>query len=275
MGTPNDDPYSQGHGGMMQYGRTEIILCEDAVDLGRRAAGDVAALMRDLLAQRDAVRIVLAAGESQNTFLDALAAEPDLAWGRVTCFNMDEFWEPAMDRRFTCAFQLGRQLYERVRPGTVHAIACHAPDAEAEARRFARALQQAGPIDILCAGIGTSGHLAFNEPGQTRFDDSLDVRVVDIAEQSRRQLMDDPNFREKGEIPARGITMTIPALLRADHVFTIVPLGLKRDILTRVLATPEPDEDLPATILSTAAGRLYVDRDSCPVSLLNGRVTGS
>ena len=63
--------------------------------------------------------------------------------------------------------------------------------------------------------------------------------------------------------------MTIPAILSARTIFTIVPLGLKREILTRLLATPTPTEDLPASILSTVEGTLFVDRDSAPPALLD------
>ena len=87
---------------------------------------------------------------------------------------------------------------------------------------------------------------------------------MDVAEQSRKQLAADPNFRDLPQIPAKGITMTIPAMLTAKHVFTIVPLALKRAIVTRLLATPEPTEDLPASILSTVEGKLFLDRNSCP-----------
>jgi glucosamine-6-phosphate deaminase len=128
-------------------------------------------------------------------------------------------------------------------------------------------MRDAGPMDVLCQGIGRSGHLAFNEPGGTDFDDPKWVRVVEIVEASRQQLMDDPNFKEIGKIPARGITMTIPALLSARHVFTMVPLATKREILTKVLSINEPTTEFPATILSRHEGTLFVDWDSCPAFL--------
>jgi 6-phosphogluconolactonase/glucosamine-6-phosphate isomerase/deaminase len=62
--------------------------------------------------------------------------------------------------------------------------------------------------------------------------------------------------------------MTIPALLGAADVFTMVPLALKRDILTRMVAISEPTTDLPATILLRTPGDLFVDRNSCPRSLI-------
>ena len=252
----------------MNYGKTNIVLCRDFEDLGQRAGADVAAVMRELLGRQDEIRMVFAAAESQITFLDSLAPQPDLDWSRVVCFNMDDFWEPKLSSTFTCGRQTKTQLYDKVKPKAFHLIDANAADPQIEAERFESILKQNLPLDILCQGIGTSGHLALNEPGITRFDDPAWVKVVDIAEQSKRQLREDPNFKELGYIPEKGITMTISALRTARHVFTMVPLALKRDVLTRVLSTPEPDENLPATILSLLAGNLYVDKDSCPLELL-------
>ncbi len=133
-------------------------------------------------------------------------------------------------------------------------------------RRNARveALVREGPIDVVCQGIGTSGHLALNEPGDTDFGAQRWVRVVELVEQSKIQLRDDPNFKDLGYIPDRGISMTIPAILSARHIYTMVPLALKKPILTRLAAMVEPSEDLPASIIGTVEGRLFVDRDSCP-----------
>ena len=57
--------------------------------------------------------------------------------------------------------------------------------------------------------------------------------------------------------------MTIPALARYSHIFIVVPLALKRNILTRVLCVESPGESLPATILNHEPGWLYMDEDSC------------
>jgi glucosamine-6-phosphate deaminase len=257
-----------GRRDMMHYGRTRILICRDEHDLGARAASAVAAAMRTLLAQGDEIRMIFAAGESQNTFLAALSQEPDVDWARVVCFNMDDFWDPRMPEEFTCGHQTRTQLYEHVRPKQFHLVRFNAPDPQAEARRFGGLIANAGEMHILCQGIGTSGHLALNEPGAADFADPEPVRVVDLVEQSKRQLRADPNFQGLGYIPEKGITMTIPAMLAAQHRFTMVPLGLKRDILTRMLAITEPTAGLPATILYRTPGELYVDRNSCPVSLL-------
>ena len=68
--------------------------------------------------------------------------------------------------------------------------------------------------------------------------------------------------------------MTIPLLVSARHIFTMVPLGLKRPILERLLALNTPSVALPASILLECAGNLYVNGDSCPRQLL-AQDTGS
>lgn len=248
----------------MMYGQTRIVRCTTAQDLGIRAAAAVAKVLKARLASQKRVRALFAAGESQTTFFAALIKEPGIDWQRVECFNVDDFWDPRLPDRFSCGYQTRTQLYERVNPGRVEQVKYNAPDADAEAARFERVLRDAGPIDILTQGIGTSGHLALDEPGQTDFNDPAWVRVVDVAETSKRQLREDPNFRDLGYIPEKGITMTVPALMLPPDRFTIVPLALKRPILTRLAATRTPTTDLPASILLNHAGDLFVDQDSCP-----------
>ena len=251
----------------MNYGKTQVVVCKDEKDLGVRSAQAVAAKMRELLSSKAQISIIFAAGESQITFLDALAQESDIDWGRVVCFNMDDFWDPKIPERYTCGYQTRIQLYDKVHPKAFHLVRCNAASPDEEAKRFESLLRSSGTIDILCQGIGTSGHLALNEPLATDFKDPNWVKVVAIADQSKRQLIEDPNFKEFGYIPDKGITMTIPALLSAQNVYTMVPLGLKRDILTKLFETQQPTSSLPASILTVDEGTLFVDRNSCPAAV--------
>ena len=245
------------------YGRTEIVLCDDAADLGKKSAGAVAKTVRSLLAEKEELRVVLAAGESQSTFLNALACEAGIDWRRVECFNIDDFWDVRMPEKFTCGYQTTKELYCKINAGAVNLVRFDAVDPEAECLRFEKLLREK-PIDILCQGIGTSGHLALNEPFDTDFNDEKWVRLVNVAEQSKRQLRADPNFKALGYIPEKGITMTIPAILSAKFCYTMVPLKLKKEILAKLADIDMPAESLPASILLNRDGILFTDRNSCP-----------
>jgi glucosamine-6-phosphate deaminase len=245
------------------YGQTRVTICKDNFALGQCAASAVSRRLRELAEQQEVVRAVFAAGESHSSFLIALSNEPGIPWERIDCFNIDDFWDPRIPRKYTCGYQTSLQLYDCVNPRSVNLVNYNADDPDAEARRFSELLREQ-PIDILCQGIGTSGHLGLNEPDTTDFGDHLWVRVVDVAEQSKRQLRDDPNFKALGYIPDKGITLTIPAILSARYCFTMVPLGLKKPILTRLAAAKEPTQALPASVLLANEGELFVDEDSCP-----------
>jgi glucosamine-6-phosphate deaminase len=253
----------------MKFGRTKVVLCQDAAKLGKRSASDVGNKIRELLNKQEKIRMIFAAGESQITFLDALAREKDINWKRIICFNMDDFYDVKIPEIYTCGYQTRRQLYDRVSPGRVYQVRYNAPDPHEEARRFESIMLSEGKFDILCQGIGTSGHLALNEPFDTDFEDKAWVRVVNLAEQSMIQLREDPNFKALGYIPAKGITMTIPALMSAKNVYTMVPLALKRPILEKLFIMKTPTAELPASILLQVESTLYIDRDSCPEGLIS------
>jgi len=253
----------------MRYGKTTVIICRDEFELGSKAAADVAGKIRELLARQDEIRIAFAAGESQMTYLDALAKEKNIDWQKITCFNVDDFYDTRVPDKFTCGYQTRKQLYDKVRPKRVHLVRYNAPDPDEEAGRFEKIIREEGSLDILCQGIGTSGHLALNEPFDTDFEDKDLVKVVNLAEQSKRQLEKDPNFKALGYIPSKGITMTIPCLMSAKNIFTIVPLGLKRQIMERLFALKKPTADLPASILLKFPGILYVDSNSCPANIVS------
>lgn len=253
----------------MHYGKTKVILSNDENELGKKAAKDVSDKIRELLDKQDEIKMIFSSAQSQMAFFDALTIEEKIDWQRVICFNVDDFHDVRMPEDYTCGFLTKELLYIKVNPKRVHLIKYDAPDAQTEAERFANLLKEEGDIDILCLGIGQSGHLALNEPFETDFEDAEAVKVVDIVEESKKQLMNDPHFKRLGYIPEREITMTIPTFLSAKNTYTMVPLSNKRPILERLFKLDKPTTDLPASILLNVDVFLYVDKYSCPADLLS------
>ncbi len=56
-----------------------------------------------------------AAGESQGSFCPALARQLDIDWPRVTCFNMDDFWDTRLPQQYTCGDQTRRPIPKQKR----------------------------------------------------------------------------------------------------------------------------------------------------------------
>lgn len=230
--------------------------------MGEAAAGDIADALREALARQAEVRMVFAAAPSQAQMLAALCAAPGIDWRRVTAFHMDEYigLAPHAPERF--AKWLDDNLFERVPFARVHRLV-PGPDPVVTAAHYAERLAEA-PIDLVCLGIGVNGHIAFNDPPVADFDDSLDVKVVQLDDQCRQQQVDDECFARFEDVPEEAITLTVPRLMRATKLFCVVPGRLKQDAVRATLYGPISTQ-CPASILRDHPDcTLYLDAESDP-----------
>jgi len=230
-------------------------------DMGTTAAFDAAEYIRQLIRGQGWARVVFAAAPSQNEFLAALSAAPGMDWARVEAFHMDEYVGLAGDAPQGFGNFLRARLFERVRPGRVEYIDGSAKDAEAECRRYAELLRER-PVDIVCAGIGENGHLAFNDPPVADFNDPKVVKVVTLDEVCRMQQVHDGAFATIGDVPKMALSLTIPALMAAKRIYCIVP-GPTKTVAVRKTVKDPVSTACPATIMRRHPNAvLYLDRDS-------------
>lgn len=190
-------------------------------EMGIAAAERAAATIRDAVARNDRARVVIATGNSQFAFVEALR-DQHIPWSRVTVFHMDEYIGIEADH--TAAFRrwIRERIEEPFRPAHVHYIEGDAPDAEAEAARYEALLREA-PLDLVCMGIGENGHLAFNEPNVADFDDDRWARIITLTDSSVQQQVGEGHFPDEASTPRTAISLTIPALLSAAVVQVCAP----------------------------------------------------
>ena len=243
-----------------QYGQMEVGIYESNAAMGKAAAGDLAQILLRAIAERGEAAIIVATGNSQLTFMEALRGEPGIAWDCVTIFHMDEYLgmpegHPASFRRF-----IREKLAEPVGARQFHGIAGDADDIGAEMERYRRLLEEHRPVACVL-GIGENGHLAFNDP-PADFASTRTMRVVTLAESARRQQVGEGHFATLADVPTQALTLTIPALLTPPHVLGVVPEARKAEAVRRALEGPVTP-DCPASILRTHSNvRLYLDRGS-------------
>lgn len=230
---------------------------------GEAAANALAGALRD----GGKARIIVATGNSQLETVNALAQGPGIDWRRVEVFHMDEYaglpgGHPAGFRRW-----VKEKLVDRVHPGEVHYIEGDAPDLEQECARYAQLLC-AAPIDLCLLGIGENGHLAFNDPHVADFSDPLAVKRVTLDEVCRQQQVGEGHFPSPADVPAQAVTLTIPALMRAERIICSVPERRKAEAVRQALEGPVA-EQCPASQLRThPRATIYLDAESA--SLLTG-----
>lgn len=230
-------------------------------EMGEKAAKDASRTIQELLTQKSEINIIFAAAPSQNEFLKYLSEDPSIPWDRINAFHMDEY--VGIDENAPQAFGnfLKERLFGKVPFKSVHYLDGQAKDLSSECKRYGELLHN-HPVDLVCLGIGENGHIAFNDPSVANFNDPETVKIVDLEEVSRQQQVNDGCFPNIDSVPKKAFTVTIPALLKADHLFCIVPSKLKAEAVYKTLNDPV-SEKCPATILRTKKGAvLYLDNES-------------
>lgn len=240
----------------------KIVTHPDKTDGGRAAARQGAAALRAELARRGAATIVVATGMSQFEMLDALVREPEIDWGKVTAFHLDEYVglpesHPASFRRYL------RERFVQRLPTPLAAF--HAIDGDgdpaAECARVGALLRDAGPICVAFIGIGENGHIAFNDP-PADFRTEEPYLVVTLDDACRRQQLGEGWFPTLADVPTRAISMSVRQILKADEIVCVAPDARKAEAVRASVEGPVTPA-VPASILQTHPNvALYCDAAS-------------
>ncbi len=241
--------------------RMHISIHADRPALGRAAAAEAAAAIRDACRSGARANVVIATGASQFEVLSELRATQDIPWDRITLFHLDEYVglpadHPASFRRY---------LHERfvdllpVPPAAFHEVD-GSIDPHVECRRLA-ALVPAGHFDVALIGIGENGHLAFNDP-PADFATHDPYLVVSLDEGCRRQQVGEGWFPTMADVPTQAISMSVNRILATKTLICSVPGPQKAQAVQATVEGPITP-DVPASILHRHPDcRLHLDRES-------------
>src|SRR5690349_18486544 len=146
----------------------EVIILADAGEIGSVAADAFGALLDR---KPDAV-LGLATGSSPLAVYDELAARcaaGEISFRHARGFTLDEYIGLPADHPERYRNVIDTVFVSRVdfAPGAVQGPDGLAPDIPVACESYERAIRDAGGVDLQILGIGTDGHIAFNEPGSS------------------------------------------------------------------------------------------------------------
>ena len=132
-----------------------------------------------------------------------------------------------------------------------------AQDIPAEAARYEAAIADAGGVDVQVLGIGTDGHLGFNEPGSSL---ASRTRVKTLTRQTRA---DNARFFDSiDDVPQHVLTQGLGTILDARHLVLIATGAGKADAVATAVEGPL-SAFCPATILQLhPRATVVVDEDA-------------
>lgn len=257
----------------------EKKIYKNAEEMGKAAAKDVAALLREYTAKRKKRVVVnFAAAPSQDTFLAALSMEKGIDWKKVIAIHLDEYVDLERGHPNTFESYLNAHLFSKIKiPAEnvyyIKALKGSAKEIAAKYGKFVKSavtgVRRNKGIYFACIGIGVNGHIAFNEPHVNKRTPEWVIPVKIDSVSVRQQFNDyknnpDPAARYKNfeDVPRNAVTVSCAGILNADKIFCIVPGKHKADAVKAMWDGPVTDK-LPASLLRMHPDMtLYLDTAS-------------
>ncbi|MGW9414155.1 glucosamine-6-phosphate deaminase [Arthrobacter cupressi] len=195
----------------------EVVILPGTRQIGRLAADAIETLLR---AKPDAV-LGLATGSSPLPVYDELSRrhhEEGLDFSRAHAFALDEYvgLEPGHPESYREVIR--REFTDRVNidPANVHSPDGTAEDLPAACQAYEDAIRERGGVDLQLLGVGTDGHIGFNEPGSSL---ASRTRIKTLIEQTRKDNA--RFFRSIDDVPHHVVTQGLGTIMDARHVILI------------------------------------------------------
>lgn len=242
------------------YDQLRVRVYESSEALAQAAAIEAAAALARAQRAKGEATMIAATGNSQLPYLRTLRQATSFTWDRVRLIMIDQYLGLDEETLGTFAF-LKQHLLDHVSLLDFHRIPSRPNDPAATCDQIETVLHTY-PLDLASVGWGENGHLAFNDPHNTDFEDTNWVKVVELSQESRQQPVSEGRFPDLDHVPTRAITLTVPAILSARQILCIVPEARKSRAVRRLLEEPVAVSRPGSVLRHCRNAILYLDQES-------------
>lgn len=222
----------------------EVVIAQGEL-IGESVAGHIAELLR----HTPTAVLGLATGSSPLLIYRSLIERHrrgELSFAQARAFTLDEY--VGLPDGHPCSYRrvIDDEFVSHVdlTPGSVRGPDGTAADPAAEGAAYDREIAASGGVDLQILGIGTEGHIAFNEPGSSF---ASRTRVKTLTEQTRR---DNARFfgGDLSAVPRHCLTQGLGTIMEARRIF-LVAAGEGKAAAVSQLVEGAVSARWPATIL--------------------------
>ncbi len=212
----------------------ELVIRPDADS----AAHLVAALIAKALREKPHLVLGLATGRTMErvyAHLVRMHKDEGLDFSLCRTFNLDEYIGIPPEHPGSYRFYMNRHLFSQINIDIRNTFLPNgmASDLKAACRHYEELIAEFGGIDLQLLGIGSDGHIGFNESLSALKSRTRDKALAPSTIEVNRTLFDDPK-----EMPMRAITMGVGTILDARAILLLVTGSTKADILAKAVEGP-------------------------------------
>ncbi len=224
-----------------------IIVTEDYEEMSARASE----LVLKIVKQNPSAVLGLATGTTpiglyRNMVRDYQENATD--YSRIRTVNLDEYVSLPANHPQSYAYFMRKNLFDHIGipKGNTFIEDGTATDPEAECLRY-NALLEKMRQSVQVLGIGSNGHIAFNEPGTPFFSETHVVELTESTVKDNSRL-----FNDIAEVPRRAFTMGLKNIMNAEKII-ILANGANKAQAVYGMVKGSVTENVPASILQRHA----------------------
>jgi glucosamine-6-phosphate deaminase len=219
-----------------------------------------ATVIRDLVLAKPRAVLGLATGGSPLRLYREMVRmhrADGLDFSGVTTFNLDEYIGLAADHRGSFHHFMREHLFDAI---NVPDAAIHVPSGKAADYRehcawYEGRITAAGGIDLQILGLGTDGHIGFNEPG-TSLGSRTNVQTL-----SPQTIQDNARFfGSPAEVPVHAVTMGVATILEARRILVLASGAGKAVSVARAIEGPVTASHTASALQLHPDTTWYLDR---------------
>lgn len=241
------------------FERIPVEIYENAKQGAVAVAQKIAELIREKQEAGEKCILGLATGSTPKSLyaeLVRLHKEEGLSFSNVITFNLDEYYPMDPDALSSYHRFMHEQLFNHV---DIDLNNVHVPDGtvskedmKAYCESYEKQIEAAGGIDLQILGIGSNGHIGFNEPGS---NPNSRTRLISLDNNTR--LANSYDFANMAQVPRLAITMGISTIMKA-HKIVLLAWGQHKAPVVRKAVEGHSNEQVPAALLQQHKDCIFI-----------------
>lgn len=183
----------------------------------------------------------LATGSTPELVYEMLS-ESDVDFSDAVSVNLDEYVGLAGDHEQSYRYFMEQKLFN-AKPFKASYVPDGLNEETAEIEAYEKVLAE-NPVDLQILGIGSNGHIAFNEPGTPLDSVTHKVELTDSTIQANKRF-----FEKEEDVPRFAYTMGLSSIMKAEKIILLAFGEAKAQAVKDLVTAQTPDEAIPSTVL--------------------------
>lgn len=173
--------------------------------------------------------------------------EEGLSFKNVITFNLDQYYPMEADALNSYHYFMRKNLFEQtdIDPKNYHLPNGMIPKDKIKehTQEYEKHIEAAGGLDLQVLGIGSNGHIGFNEPGSPVYSKT---RLITLDNSTR--IANSQEFTNISEVPRMAITMGINTIMKSERI-VLMAWGKTKAPVIKKAVEGRPTDEIPASLL--------------------------